>query len=113
EPGTAADVPCVRPAVAEMHGRAIVRMADHCEQRAVYASSMKAELDERADDLSVLPAGERGIIVRVEPLGSRRADENGVVPCQFRDRLRQFLQPAVVRKTAVENRRIGAERHFE
>src|SRR5207248_3060631 len=36
-----------------------------------------------------------------------------VVPGQLRDRLRQLLQPAVVREAAVEDRRIVSERNFE
>ena len=41
--------------------------------------------------------------------GGRRRDERGVVPRQLGHRLRQFLQPAVVREAAVVDRRVAAE----
>ena len=42
-----------------------------------------------------------------------RTDERDVVPGNLRQRLRQFLQPAVVRKPSVENGGIVAEAHLE
>ena len=43
----------------------------------------------------------------------RRRDQRGVVPRQLRQRLRQFLQPGVVREAAVVDARIGTEHDFE
>ena len=42
-----------------------------------------------------------------------RTNERGVVPGQFRKRLRQFLQPAVVGKATVVDCRVGAEDNLE
>ena len=39
-------------------------------------------------------------------------DERDIVPGEFRQRLWQLLQPAVVREAAVEDRRVGAEDEF-
>src|SRR6476660_3727092 len=39
--------------------------------------------------------------------------EDGVIPSQFCDRLRKLLQPTVVRKTTVENSRIGCKSDFQ
>ncbi len=44
-----------------------------------------------------------------ELAGSVRADQRCVVPRDFRQRLRQLLQPAIVREAAVEDARIGSE----
>src|SRR5262245_27216627 len=45
--------------------------------------------------------------------GCGRAEVNGVVPRQFRNWLRQLLQPAVVGEAAVEDRRVGAKINFQ
>src|ERR1019366_1830417 len=47
--------------------------------------------------------------VQLEPLGHRRADHDGVVPGQLGQRLRQLLQPSVVREAAVVDRGIATE----
>ena len=52
-------------------------------------------------------------LVEAHLLRRRRADHRRVVPCQFRIRLWQFLQPAVVRKASIENRRVRAEHNLQ
>src|SRR5215203_3433307 len=42
-----------------------------------------------------------------------RTDDCDVVPGDFCQRLRQFLQPAVIRKTAVVDRRVSAKHEFK
>ncbi len=52
------------------------------------------------------------LIEREARRGARR-DERGVVPRQLRERLRQLLQPGVVREAAVVHARVGAEDDLE
>src|SRR5690242_19380925 len=49
-------------------------------------------------------AGRVRSVHHAESDGRRVADENGVVPRQLRDRLRQLLQPAVVGEAAVDRK---------
>ena len=39
--------------------------------------------------------------------------ERRIIPSELGNRLRQFLQPAVIRKAPVVNARIGAEQEFQ
>ena len=45
--------------------------------------------------------------------GQLRANECGVVPSQLRQRLWQFLQPAIIRPGAVADSRVGAKKQFK
>src|SRR5438309_1994380 len=58
---------------------------------------------------------DRDHVLRLElfALGHLGADQDGVVPGQFRHRLGKFLQPAVVGELAVVNGRVSAEIDFE
>src|SRR5262249_24253637 len=71
------------------------------------------QLDDVIQRLAVLAAAPRNLITQSESFSRRGADLDGVTPCEFRQRLRQFLQPAVVREAPVVNRRVGAEDDFE
>src|SRR2546427_13094079 len=88
-------------------------MAGDGEHRSAHRPAAVADLEHVADDLSVLAAREGRSLVPADLRRSRRTDDDRVVPGQLRDRLRQLLQPAVVREAAVEGRRIVAERTFE
>ena len=113
KPAPVADVAGARAAVAEVHGDAVVGVAGDREQRAADRAAAIAQLDDVADDLSVLAALQRRRARRLERRGRRRADERGVVPGQLGERLRQLLQPAVVGEAAVEDGRVGAEDDLE
>jgi hypothetical protein len=103
EAGARADVAGARAAVAEVHGRAVVRMTDDGEERAAHGPSAVLQLDDLADDLSVLATFECGRAFRAQLRGRHRTDQDCVIPGQPRDRLRQFLKPAVVGEPAVED----------
>src|SRR3954468_14109217 len=96
-----------------MHGDAVGRMTDNREQRAANRAAVVFELDDVADDLSVLAALKRWRFRALQPLRSCRAHEDRVVPGEPGNRLRQLLQPPVVGKTAVENTRIETETDLE
>ena len=51
-------------------------------------------------------------VVHPQLPGARGADQRGVVPGQLGERLGQFLQPAIVRETAIPDGGIGAQRRF-
>src|SRR4029453_13025493 len=95
--------------VPEVNGDAVVWMAGHLEHGPPNGASGMSQLDAPADDLSVLASLERRCVAEAEPIGCGGAHQHGVVPRQLRNRLRKFLQPAVVRKSAVENRWIVLE----
>ena len=66
-----------------------------------------------ASSVPALPRDLDAIAVADLQLRRRRGrDQHGVVPGDLRERLRQLLQPAVVREAAVVDRRIGCERDF-
>ena len=50
---------------------------------------------------------------QAEVMRGARADEDGVIPCEFGDGAGKFLQPAVVGEAAVVDRGVGPEDHFE
>ncbi len=58
---------------------------------------------------AVFAAHRREMLVNAEIVRRFLAHERRVVPRDFRERLRQFLQPAVVGETAIEQRRARAE----
>src|SRR5207244_2455026 len=96
-----------------MDGDAVVRVTDDGEDRGSNRPALIAELDDVADDLSVLAAGPRGLVLGFDLLGGRWAHDDRVVPRQLRDRFRQLLQPAVVREPPVKDARVVAKRNFE
>ena len=72
--------------------------------------SPSCQLDHRHVVAAVLAAVGVAADLQSQPLGRRRAHDGRVAPGQLRDRLGQFLQPAVVGEPAVVNRRVG-DRH--
>src|SRR4029453_11981159 len=96
EAGAGAGLAGARAPVAEMHRHAVVGMPDDREHRTANRASLVAELDDVADDLAVLAAGPRRLVLGLELLSGGGTDDDRVVPGQLGDRLRQFLQPAVV-----------------
>jgi hypothetical protein len=113
EPGAAGDAPAARAPVAEVHGDAVVRMADDLEQRAADRAAVMLQLDDVGDDLAVLAALERRRFGGAELRGRRGAGQHRVVPRQPCGPLRQLLQPAVVGEAAVEDRRVVAEGNLQ
>ena len=87
-------------AVAEEHRDRLGRVAGHDEDRHPHRVAAVAELD----DVAVTQAALVG-----QALGNPR----GRVPGQLRERLRQLLQPAVVREAAVPDGGIGPEDDLE
>ena len=71
------------------------------------------QLNHRLMETAMLAAVRIAAQVNVQRLGRLRTHQRGVVPGQLRDRLGQFLQPAIVGKAAIENRRIGFEDNFQ
>src|SRR5438445_8106838 len=108
-----ADAAGARAAVAKMNGCAFVRMPDHRKYGASDGAAAVSQFDDIRDDLAVLAAHERRRIRRLQASSGRGTDDDGVVPRQFGDRLRQLLKPAVVGKPAVEHARIVAEHDLE
>src|ERR1043166_1812213 len=96
-----------------MDRRAVVRMTGDGEDWPADGASLYAQLDDVGHDLTVLAARTRRLSDGFQLVGGRWTDDDRVVPRQPRDRLRQLLQPAVVRKPAVQHRWIVLERHLE
>src|SRR5262245_56275523 len=82
--------------VAQMDGYTIVGMTRHEPDRSVH-------------DLLVLAQLDYVFVAEVEPLGRGGTDQHGIVPSDRGQRPRQLLQPAVVGKAAVPDRRVGTE----
>ena len=101
------------PSVPAMNGDAIVRVAGHREDGTPNRSSAIPQLDDVADDLTVLATLPGRLAAGPQPVGRRRADNHGVVPGQPGDGLGKLLQPAVVGESAVENRRVVSEGDLE
>src|SRR5205823_10274724 len=103
--------PGVMPAITEMQSRGTVGMARNDPERNAQSPpailqihlNRSALVDHRVA-LAIVPAG---VARRL------RTDEQHVVPHDFRLRLRQLLQPGVVRETAVVDRRIGTETELD
>jgi hypothetical protein len=89
-----------RSAVAQMHRDCVIGMSRLNPDRAGHFAASYFELNH-------VHAGE------AFALGHLGADQDGIVPSQLRHRLRQFLQPAIVRELAVVDRGIAAEIDFE
>src|SRR5206468_1205734 len=92
-----------RAAVAKMHGDAVVGMSHDREDSAANGAAPVPELDHVADDLPVFAALKRCHAGGLQTFGSRRAHDDGVVPCQPGDRFGQLLQPAVIGEATVED----------
>src|SRR4029453_11577420 len=86
---------------------------DDREHRTANRASLVAELDDVADDLAVLAAGPRRLVLGLELLSGGGTDDDRVVPRELGDRLRQLLQPAVVGEAAVEHARVEGEGPLE
>src|SRR3989449_7178385 len=106
-------MPGAPASIAEMHRRAVVRMANDDEERTADRASAVPEIDEAAGDVSVLAPLGRRKSDGLQPLGRGGTDQNSVVPGELCDRLGQFLQPAVVGESAVENRRVVSKDDLE
>src|SRR5258706_9006794 len=113
EAGADCQLTAATPAVAEMDRDAAVGMANDRKDGPLHGWSAIAKLDEVYVDLSMFAAPIRRGAPRPEFRRGRRTHEDGVVPRQFRDWFRQFLQPAVVREASIENRGIVAKRDLE
>jgi len=79
-----------------MHRHRVVGVAGHDPDRRTHRPPAVAQLDQ--------------ILVRqAHALGGGWADQRRVVPGDRRDRLGQFLEPAVVGEAAIPDRQVGAE----
>src|SRR5262245_26648761 len=76
-------------------------------------SALVPKLDEVGEYFAVFPAPRANLIRQAEALGSSWTDERGVVPGELGQRLWQLLQPTVVGKAAVEDRRVGLKTNFQ
>src|SRR5438105_3519157 len=90
------DAADARAAIAEMNCDRVVRMPGHDQHRRIDLTTAVAE----SNDIGV---------GNLELLSRRGADQGGVVPSQFRERLRQLLKPGVVAERAVPDAGVGAE----
>ena len=89
-----------RTSVPEMHGHGVRGVTGLHEDRCVDRAAAVRDLDHVFG-------------VEAETPGGRRRQDGGVVPREFRERPRQFLQPAHVREAAVVHRRVGREHDLE
>src|SRR5262249_29190288 len=113
EAGAVTDLPCMRPAIAEMQCHALVCMAWHDPRRNSQGSPFVAKLDHVGKYSSVFSASRAHSIGQTEALGGFWTHESGIVPGKLDQGLRQLLQPTVVGKAAVEKSRVGLERNLQ
>src|SRR5262245_53610981 len=113
EAGAGADLPCLRPAIAEMQRDALVRVAWHDPRRNSQGSPFVAKLDHVGKYSSVFSASRAHSIGQTEALGGFWTHESGIVPGKLGQGLRQFLQPTVVGKAAVEKSRVGLKSNLQ
>src|SRR5262249_15792208 len=113
EAGAVTDLPCMRPAIAEMQRDALVRVPWHDPGRNSQGSPFVAELDDVGKNSSVFSTSGADSIRQTEALGSFWTDESGIVPGKLGQGLRQFLQPTVVGKAAVEKSRVRLKSNFQ
>src|SRR5664280_1864444 len=95
-----ADTANARAPVAEMQRHDVVGLAGEDPHRG-------RERGARCGD------GDEVLVLHAEPFRRREAQVRGVVPRELRERLRNFLEPAVVREAAVEDAGIGPEDDLE
>src|SRR6185503_16185522 len=90
-----------------------IRLTGHDPQRRRNFLSLPIrDLDERHVVFAAL--GRAAIVPRVRNLlRGLRTDDRDVVPCDFRERLWKFLQPAVVCEPSVVDRWIRSEYQFK
>ena len=69
----------------------------------------KRNVDDVRINLAVLAATPGDVVRQLQLLRRLGADQRGIVPGELGDRLRQFLQPAVIGEAPVVDARIGAE----
>ena len=103
EAGAGADAAAARAAVAEMHGDAVVGMAGDREQRAAHRAAAELQLDDVGDDLPCSPPWNDGALAAFSFAAVAGLTSTALSQVSLRDRLRQFLQPAVVGEAAVED----------
>src|SRR5581483_415916 len=113
EAGLVADAAGARTAVAEQDGRRAVGVARRDPNRRADLHAGIGQFRDIDDYAAALAAGRADVRREAQALGRFWADKYGVIPRELRQRFRQFLQPAVVSETAVENRRIGTENNFQ
>src|SRR5438132_9701963 len=92
----------------------IIRLARHYprRQRLADCASIQRQLNLIYKGLATLLVLIVILRVQAELLRGIRTDERDIVPSQFRQRLWQFLQPAVVTEAAVVDGWIGTEYNF-
>src|SRR5262249_267430 len=113
EAGAVTDLPCMRPAIAEMQCHALVCMAWHDPRRNSQGSPFVAKLDHVGKYSSVFSASRAHSIGQTEALGGFWTHESGIVPGKLDQGLRQLLQPTVVGKAAVEKSRVRLKSNFQ
>src|SRR5262249_12299486 len=112
-PHPRAGAAAARATVTEMNRRATVRVTGRDPDGREQFAPLVLQLDDVNQRLAVLAAAPRNLMIQVESFRRRGADLDWVAPGEFRQRLGQFLQPAVVREAAVVDCRVGAANDFE
>ena len=98
-----------RATITEMDGNAVIRLARQDPCRAAHSTAVITELDHVAVDGAMLAAGAADPSAQSQAIGGSRTYDNDVVPSQLCQRFGRFLEPAVIGKSAVQNRRIGTK----
>src|SRR5882724_3124877 len=111
----AADASRAGAAIAKMNRDYIVRLAGHDPRRQRLTDRAASELQLDQIDIGFAAFLSFLVILRrdAQLLRRVRTDQSDVVPGDFRQRLWQLLQPAIVREAAVVDGWIGAEDEFE
>ena len=89
----------VRPPT-EVEGHGAFGVAGHDPHRRAHGTALALDRD-------------HVFVANTESACKRRGDERGVIPGERGERLGQFLQPRIVRVTAVTERGIGSEDEFD
>src|SRR5258708_2475207 len=110
----AANASCAGAAIAEMNSDHIVGLAGHDPRGDYFANRPAVEFQFDLIDVSFAAFLSFVVILRIDAefLRRVRTDQSDVVPGDFRQRLWQLLQPAIVREAAVIDGWIGAEDYF-
>ena len=109
EAGVRADPAGTRTTVTEMDGNAIIRLARQDPCGATDSAAAITELDHVAVDGAMLTAGVADPSTQPQSIGGSRTYDNNVIPSQLCQRFGRFLEPAVIGKSSVQNRRIGTK----
>src|SRR5262249_2850478 len=107
-----AGVASFRAAVAERQYDDAVGLTGNNPNRCGYFALRKRNIDFVRNNLAVLATARSYRVFEVEIIFGLGADISGIVPSELRDRLRQFLEPAVVGEAAVVDAGIRAEDEF-